>query len=69
MLVSNDFPNTSNPYTFTYRHAPTFDSETHPDYSVGLLLSFDPATAADLNDLLPLREAEADEDEGCGGER
>jgi hypothetical protein len=71
--ATNFYPNTSNPYTLSYEHAPGAGEERHPDLAVPLTsyggtptLSTNGVIFAELignyPDLIPLRWAEADED-------
>lgn len=72
--TSNFYPNTSNPYTLAYGHAPYEDDEHHPDLDATLTSYGSEAEVTEEGltnltdeagvylDLLPLRWAEADED-------
>jgi len=72
--TSNFYPNTSNPYTLAYTHAPYEDDEHHPDLDATLTSYGSEAELTEEGltnvtdeagfymDLLPLRWAEADED-------
>lgn len=54
----NNFPNTTNPYGFTYRTGRTISTENHPERATSTF--YDPITATLYNHMLPLRGAVAD---------
>lgn len=62
IVGTNVFPNTSNPYTLAYYTGTLEQYASHPDYQPAADMGFTPVRRALLNDLLPLRYAEADED-------
>ena len=60
--ITNEFPNASNPYGLTYRTSIQSGYEDHP-FAYDLIdLIYSRYTAAVMDDLLPLRQAVADED-------